>query len=123
MEAALKTLESSGGYAILFGIFLLGLFYLLKQAMAEQGRRSSEREAQIRADNVETLERERGTTKNYHDLTDRMIDVVEGNTGAITTLVEAIRPMSDTLVRIDRHMGSNGSMPDAPARPVRVAQK
>lgn len=106
METIIKSLESSGGYAILTGVMIVGVFYLARGWMADQVARQKEREAQIYADNSEQLEHERSTTQNYHAMNERMISVIEGNTGAITTLVETIRPMSETLMRIDRHMGT-----------------
>ena len=105
MDAALKSLESSGGYAILLGVVIVALFYLARGWMNDQAKRSQEREVQNKVDFQSQLEHERQYAQSNREMTERMISVVEGNTGAITTLVETIRPMSDTLVRIDRHMG------------------
>lgn len=105
MEAALKSLESSGGYAILLGVVIVALFYLARGWMNDQAKRSQERETQNKEDFQSQIEHERQYAQSHREMTERMISVVEGNTGAITTLVETIRPMSDTLVRIDRHMG------------------
>ena len=116
MEAALKSLESSGGYAILLGIVIMAIFYLGRGWMKDQGERSHEREQAMRAEAAENLERERSNTQSYRDTTERMIRVVEGNTGAITTLVETIRPMSDTLTRIDTHLGIDARAKTAAAQ-------
>ena len=117
MEAALKSLESSGGYAILLGVVILALFYLARGWMSDQAQRSADREAQNKNDFQSQIEHERLAAQSQRDMTERMIKVVEGNTGAITTLVETIRPMSETLVRIDRHMGveAKSAVPRKPA--------
>jgi hypothetical protein len=109
MEDFFRALAPSGGYAILLGLMLLGGFQIFRLWMADQGQRQSEREAQMRKDNCDQLEHERVTSANYHAMSDRMMQVIESNTSAITTLVETIRPMSDTLMRIDRHMGTDAT--------------
>jgi hypothetical protein len=109
MAEALKSLESSGGYAILLGIVIVAIVYLMRDWMKDQANRQALRESEAKADFEAQIEYERHNTEAYHATTERMISVVEGNTGAITTLVETIRPMSETLMRIDRHMGTDAT--------------
>ena len=104
MEEALKSLESSGGYAILLGLMLVGIFYLAQRYVDGVTKRSAVREERARSEFAMQLEHERQNAHSYQATTERMIDVVEGNTGAITTLVETIRPMTATLARIDSHI-------------------
>jgi hypothetical protein len=108
VEEALKSLESSGGYAILLGLMLVGIFYLAQRYVDTAAKRSAAREERTRAEFAIQLEHERQNAQNYQSTTERMIDVVEANTGAITTLVETIRPMVATLALIDRHIGHEG---------------
>lgn len=105
METIVKSLETSGGYAVLAGLMMLGFFYIFRGWVADQAIRQAEREALIRNDNAENMEHERATSENYRAMNERMIHVIEGNTGAITTLVETIRPMNETLARLERQMG------------------
>lgn len=47
MEAALKSLESSGGYAILLGVVLIGLFYISQRWVDQQSKRAEAREERV----------------------------------------------------------------------------
>lgn len=104
MESALKSLESSGGYAILLGIVLVGLFYIFLRWSEEQAKRGQERELAMRSDYAERVEHSQQVADAYRDMTDRMIAVVQGNTEALAGVLETNRAIGEALSRIDRHI-------------------
>ena len=103
----LESIERAGGYAALLGLVTLLIFWLAHAQMKEQARRAREREEQAKSDHDSQLVRERQNAEAYKGTTERMIDVVDGNTKAITSLSEIVRPLGPTLARIDRHIGSD----------------
>lgn len=105
MDTVLGELSRSGGYALLLGVVILGLFYLAQRWMDSTTKRAAEEKAEADAQHKDELSREVRNAEAYRETTNRMTEVVQGNTVAITTLIETVRPMQDTLTRIDKHLG------------------
>jgi hypothetical protein len=93
MESVIESLESSGGYAIILGAVIVGIFMLAREWISHQAKRTDEE-----------IARERANADAYRSLAGQVTDALQGNTRALTTLVETIRPMQETLTRIDRHL-------------------
>jgi hypothetical protein len=93
MDGVIGSLESSGGYAIILGAVVVGFFLLAREWMAQQAKRSAEE-----------IERERANTDAYRALVETVTGALQGNTVALTRLVDMIQPMQETLGRIDRHL-------------------
>lgn len=107
MEAALKSIESSGGYAILTLVVLLGVFYIARDWQRAMARRAVEREAAARADFEAQLERERMNRETIQGMTDRVIVALDGNTRVIATVIEVTRETNGRLEAIDKHLSRN----------------
>lgn len=104
MEDVLGKLADSGGYALLLGVVILGLFYLAQRYMDSTAKRAAEEKQQVETAHKQEIEREVRNAESYRETTSRMTDVVQGNTVAITSLIETVRPMTETLTRIDKHL-------------------
>lgn len=104
MENVLGQLAESGGYALLLGVVILGLFYLAQRWMDSTAKRSAEDKAAAEVSHKAELEREIRNAEGYRETTNRMTSVVEGNTVAISTLIETVRPIRDTLERVDKKL-------------------
>lgn len=103
MDAALQSLESSGGYAILLGVLILGLFYITRDWQRGMINRSAARETMARQDFEAQLERERANQETIGAMTDRVITALDGNTRVIATVTEVVRDTNSRLEAIDRH--------------------
>ncbi|MBV6425316.1 MAG: hypothetical protein NAOJABEB_03133 [Steroidobacteraceae bacterium] len=114
MEQALASLESSGGYAILLGIVLIGLFYISLRWVEDQSKRTVAREEQMRAEYAARLDYEQRVTGVYQSMADRMITVVQGNTDALAGVLETNRSIIEALQRLEQH---TVSVSPAPRRP------
>lgn len=104
MEGALKSLESSGGYAILLGIVIVGVFYFTREWQRGMVNRSAARELLARQDFQTQLERERLNQAMIQGMTDRMITALDGNTRVIATVTEVVRDTNIRLETIDRYL-------------------
>jgi hypothetical protein len=93
MDGLITGLQGEGGYAILLGIVVVSVL-----AMAREWIKSQQ------LVHKEGIERERRNADAYRDTTERMTDVVDGNTKAIVTMTATLGPMAETLNRIDRHL-------------------
>lgn len=104
-----KSLESSGGYAILAGAVLGGVFWLARQVIQSTAQRAKEREGLTRQDFAAQLERERANRAAIEGMTDRVITALDGNTKVIATVIETTRETNDRLEALDRHLARSGS--------------
>lgn len=114
------SLERSGGYAALVGLILIGVFWLARQQISEQARRSGEREtaaARRHAEEIdrvsEFLARERISSAEHRQDKQLLIEVVQANTQAETALAELVRSSIDLqrqtnerLISLDRYLHS-----------------
>ncbi len=110
METFFGSLESSGGYAILAGAVLAGLFWLSKQMINGSIQRNREREADMVRRFDEQAARERADREAIGGMTDRVITALDGNTRVIATVTEVVRDTNGRLEAIDRHLsrGADG---------------
>lgn len=111
MPDVLKSLEPSGGYAILLGVVIVGLFWLTQRWVDTMAKRSVDREEWLHAEHIVQIERERQNTQCYRETTERVIGAIDRNTIIITTMVEIVRSLSDTMQRLDKHIGSTAAAP------------
>lgn len=108
MEMFFESLESSGGYAILAGAVLVGLFWLAKQVIGDAVARNREREAEMNRRFDEQMNRERADRGTIEGMTDRVIMALDGNTKVIATVIEVNRETNSRLEAIDRHLVKGG---------------
>jgi len=108
MDEALKSLESSGGYAILLGLVILGVFYIAREWQKEMVARSQARETLTRQDFQTQLERERANQDMIASMATRMIEALDGNTRVIATITEVVRDTNVRLEAVDRHFALRG---------------
>src|SRR5690606_5199344 len=87
VETLLESLEASGGYAILAGATLVGVFWLLKLIIAAIIQSFQAHEADMLRRFDEQMERERMNQSAIQSITDRVIVALEGNTRVISTVV------------------------------------
>lgn len=104
VETLLESLEASGGYAILAGATLVGVFWLLKLIIAAIIQSFQAHEADMLRRFDEQMERERMNQSAIQSITDRVIVALEGNTRVISTVVETTRAINARLETIDRHL-------------------
>lgn len=121
----LASLERDGGAFTITGIVLVGVFmitkYMLKDVRAESERRERDqgfRHADVLRRADEALARERDNSLEHQRRTDRVIDVVESNTKALTTLVVASNRQDDLLNRINLHLATTQKRTQARAKQV-----
>jgi hypothetical protein len=112
VETALKSLETSGGYAILLGVVLIGLFYITREWQKGMAQRAAAREAAVREDFRGQLDRERANQETISAMTDRMITALDGNTRVIAMVTEVVRDTNGRLEAIDRYFSRLGSSSD-----------
>lgn len=104
----LDALSSSGGgwAALVLVLVIVGIIYLARFVIVRQGEDAKAREVDRKVEFEQQLERERSNTTNYQQTTERMIDAFDKNTKAMADFSGVLRPMSETLNRIDRHFDS-----------------
>lgn len=114
VEPVLKSIESTGGgwpvlVLIIFWLSVVGaIVYLARYVLSRQLRINEERVADRKAEFEQALERERQNASNYQDTTNRMVHAFDKNSNAMAEFTAVLRPMSDTLTRIDRHIERQG---------------
>jgi len=104
METFLSSLESSGGYAILAGGVLMGLFWLSKHTIDGSIQRNREREIEMVRRFDEQIVRERANRESIEGMTDRVITALDGNTTVIATVIEVTRETNGRLEAIDKYL-------------------
>lgn len=108
METFFSSLESSGGYAVLMGAVLVGVFWLARDIIRAAIQRNQEREAEMVRRFDEQLARERADRGTLEGMTDRVIMALDGNTRVIATVIEVTRETNSRLETIDRHLERTG---------------
>jgi hypothetical protein len=108
METFFGSLESSGGYAILAGAVLVGMFWLSREVIHGAIQRNQEREAEMIRRFDAQMERERLDRETIQGMTDRVILALDGNTRVIATVIEVTRETNERLEAIDRHLERTG---------------
>lgn len=105
-ERFLDSFDSSGGgWPVLVLILVIGaIVYLARYMISRQMKAAEQRVQERKAEFEAQLARERDNAHNYQDTTNRMVEAFDKNSAAIAEFSSILRPMSDTLNRLDRHM-------------------
>jgi len=102
--------SSGGGWPVLVLVLVLAAIVYLARFMLSRQMKATEQHVQDRKAEFEAqLARERDNARNYQDTTNRMVEAFDKNTTAIAEFSSILRPMSDTLNRLDRHMELSSS--------------
>lgn len=106
VERILDSVDSSGGgWPVLVLVLVLAAIVYLARFMLSRQMKATEQRVQDRKAEFEAqLARERDNARNYQDTTNRMVEAFDKNATAIAEFSSILRPMSDTLNRLDRHM-------------------
>lgn len=104
MDTFLGALASSGGYALILGAALTGVYWLAQQIITASTQRNQEREAENLRRFDEQLARERIDREALEGMTNRVITALDGNTRVIATVIEVTRETNRRLEAIDRHL-------------------
>lgn len=108
--------ETGGGWPVLVlviviaAIVYLARYVLSRQMRAaeeraeEQARVTAQRIADRKAEFAAQLQRERDNANNYQATTVMMVDAFNKNAAAMSDFTAVLRPMGDTLTRIDQHI-------------------
>lgn len=105
-ERFLDSVDSSGGGwpVLVLVLVLAAIVYLARFMLNHQMKAAEQRVQERKAEFDVQLARERDNAHNYQDTTNRMVEAFDKNTTAIAEFSSILRPMSDTLNRLDRHM-------------------
>ncbi len=118
VDSLLLSLERSGGYAVLVGLTLAGVFWLARHQISEQAKRSREREVRELTRHTEELQRisefvqrEGHHAEEHREDKQQLIAVVKANTQSMTSLAEMVRTSIDIqrqtnerLIELDKHL-------------------
>lgn len=117
IDGLVASLERAGGYAALTGLILIGLFWLTRSLISEQGKRQMMREQEMVTRYSREMEREHASATEHREDKQLLIGVVQENSRAQTALVGAVEKLTDTqvqtnerLIAIDRHLGRKASV-------------
>lgn len=117
VEPILKSVESTGGgWPVLVLVIVIGVItYLVSRWMDRQAKVTEQRMSDRKGEFEAELERERMNAESHKDVAASVIGVVRQNTQAMTEfsnsqreLTSVLRPMVETLSRIDRHFEETG---------------
>jgi len=101
--------ETGGGWPVLVLVLVIGaIVYLARYVLSRQIRISEQRVAERKQEFEVQLQRERDNASNYQNTTNRMVEAFDKNSAAIAEFSSILRPMSETLYRIDRHLEQPG---------------
>lgn len=106
VEPILDSVETTGGGwpVLVLLIVIASIVYLARYVLSRQIRINEQRVAERKQEFEAQLERERNSTMLYQATTERMVDAFNKNSAAITEFSGILRPMADTLTRIDKHI-------------------
>lgn len=110
IEPILKSVNDSGGgwpvlVLVLFWFSMLGaIVYIARYVISRQREQGEQRIADRKAEFEAQMQRERDNTANYRETTVLMVDAFNKNSAAMADFTSVLRPMSETLTRIDRHI-------------------
>lgn len=120
VEPILKSVESTGGdWPVLVLVIVIGVItYLVSRWMDGQAKVTEQRISDHKVEFEAQLDRERMNAESHKTITASVIDVVQQNTRAMTEfsnsqreLTGVLRPMVETLNRIDRHFEDDSFKP------------
>lgn len=96
---------TGGGWPVLVLVLVIGaIVYLARYVLSRQTALNEQRVAERKQDFEAQLERERNNTMQYQATTDRMVTAFNQNSAAISEFSGILRPMAETLTRIDKHI-------------------
>lgn len=100
---------TGGGWPVLVLVLVIGaIVYLARYVLSRQIRineqRIEERKAEFKAEFEAQLERERNNAASYQNTTVLMVDAFNKNSTAMADFTAVLRPMGETLTRIDHHI-------------------
>lgn len=106
VERILDSVDASGGgWPVLVLVIVIGaIVYLARYVLSRQLRLNENRIAERKQEFEAQLERERNNTRNYQETTGMMVEAFNKNSAAMSEFSGILRPMSETLQRIDRHL-------------------
>lgn len=115
----LDSIESTGGGwpVLVLVIVIASIVYLARYVLSRQIRinehRMRDHEADVKHRMAERkqefdaqLARERDNTESYRGTTQMMVGALDKNSTAMADFTSVLRPMADTLERLDHHFGS-----------------
>lgn len=106
VEPILDSVETTGGGwpVLVLLVVIAAIVYLARYVLSRQIRINEQRIADRKAEFESQLERERNNTRSYQETTGMMVDAFNKNSAAMSEFSSILRPMSETLTRIDRHI-------------------
>lgn len=100
----LDSVDKSGGWPVLVLLIVIAaIVYLARYMISKQMVSTEQRMTDRKQEFEQQLQRERESTADYRSTTDRMIDAFDKNSAAMSEFTGVLRPMSETLNRIDKH--------------------
>ena len=97
--------ESGGGWPVLVLVLVIGaIVYLERYVLSRQLKINEQRVREKRQEFEAQLQRERDNATNYQKTTVLMVDAFNKNSAATADFTAVLRPMAETLLRIDRHI-------------------
>ena len=97
--------ESGGGWPVLVLVLVIGaIVYLERYVLSRQIKINEQRIQERKTEFEAQLERERNNASNYQNTTVLMVDAFNKNSAAMADFTAVLRPMGETLARIDRHI-------------------
>jgi uncharacterized membrane-anchored protein YhcB (DUF1043 family) len=106
-----KAVDSGGWAALLLTVIILGIFWLAQRVIDRQAKSNDQRIETEKQEFAVQLERERQNASNYQSTTNRMVEAFDKNSAAMSEFSSLVRPMSETLSKIDRHLASEDYTP------------
>lgn len=104
--------SSGGGWPVLVLVLVIGaIVYLARYMLGRQTKINEQRVLDRKQEFEAQLQRERDNAMNYQMTTDKMIEAFDKNSTVIGEFSGILRPMSETLNRIDRHIAQTTRKP------------
>jgi ABC-type multidrug transport system fused ATPase/permease subunit len=101
--------ETEGGWPVLVLLIVIAsIVYLARYVLSRQIRINEQRVQERKQEFEAQLQRERDNSANYQNTTIMMVQAFDKNSAAIAEFSSILRPMSETLHRIDRHLDQSG---------------
>lgn len=105
VERILDSVDASGGgWPVLVLVLVIGaIVYLARHMLLRQMEINEDRVRERKIEFEAALDRERNNARNYQETTGMMIEAFNKNSTAMSDFANVLRPMSDTLRRIEGH--------------------
>ncbi len=105
IERFLDSVDASGGGwpVLVLLVVIAAIVYLARYVLSRQMRLNEQRIQDHKMEFEAQLERERQNTANYQGTTTMMVEAFNKNSAAIAEFSSILRPMSETLTRLDHH--------------------